>query len=176
MSGLKESYSREIPSIKKEKICEEDETVFEEGETVMAHLRKEIFPRGAYSKLNYKKSGSCIILRKIFDNAYKSELPEDFDISPIFNVVDLYEFHEGDENDDENTLDEWKKHFHVKPVEESEQFLANKICKKTRNKEYFEYLVKSRNSGPKDALWVSKKELEHLQGSSSSVGSTVAST
>ena len=115
MSGLKESYSREIPSIKKEKICEEDETVFEEGETIMAHLRKEIFSRGAYSKLNYKKIGSCIILRKIFDNAYKSELPEDFDISPIFNVVDLYEFHEGYENGEKYTLDEWNKQLLKQP-------------------------------------------------------------
>jgi hypothetical protein len=42
----------------------------------MAHLRKEIFPRGTYSKLNYKKIGPCRILRKIYDNAYKLELPE----------------------------------------------------------------------------------------------------
>jgi hypothetical protein len=46
---------------------------------------------------------------KDFDNAYKLELSEDFDISPIFNVVDLYEFHEGEENDEEGTLVEWKK-------------------------------------------------------------------
>jgi hypothetical protein len=142
----------------------------------MAHLRKEIFPRGTYSKLNYKKIGPCRILRKIFDNAYKLELPEDFDISPIFNVVDLYEFHEGDENDDEDTLVEWKKQLPVKPTEELEQVLAKRICKKTRNKEYFEYLVKWRNMGSEDASWVSEKELEHLQGSSSSVRSTVAST
>jgi hypothetical protein len=58
----------------------------------MAHLRKEIFPRGTYSKLNYKKIGPCRILRKISDNAYKLELLEDFDISPIFNVLTCTSF------------------------------------------------------------------------------------
>jgi hypothetical protein len=71
----------------------------------LAHLRKEIFPRGTYSKLNYKKIRPCRILRKIYDNTYKLELPEYFDIFPIFSVTDLYEFHEGDENDEEHTLE-----------------------------------------------------------------------
>jgi hypothetical protein len=61
----------------------------------MAHLRKERFPRGTYKKLKYKKIGSCRILKKIFDNAYQLELSDKFDISPTFNVVNLYEFHEG---------------------------------------------------------------------------------
>jgi hypothetical protein len=52
-----------------------------------------------YSKLNYKKTGPCQILRKNYDNAYKLELSEDFDISPIFNVDDLYEFHKEVEHD-----------------------------------------------------------------------------
>jgi hypothetical protein len=37
------------------------------------------------------------------------ELSNKFDISPTFNVVDLYEFHEGENDDDESTLDEWEK-------------------------------------------------------------------
>ena len=45
--------------------------VFEEGEMVMEHLRKKIFPRGTYSKMNYEKVGPCKILRKITENAYK---------------------------------------------------------------------------------------------------------
>lgn len=43
-------------------------------------------------------------LRRICDNAYKLELPENFDISSIFNVVDLYEFHEWERYDEEVPL------------------------------------------------------------------------
>jgi hypothetical protein len=80
-----------------------------EGEMIMTHLRKEIFPRGTYHKLNYKKIGPCQILRNIYDNSCKLELLEDFDIYPIFNVTDLYEFHVGVEHEEEGNLTEWKK-------------------------------------------------------------------
>jgi hypothetical protein len=124
----------------------------EEGELVMVYLRKKIFPIGMYSKIKYKKIGPCIILRKIYDNAYKLELLKDFDISLIFNVSELYEFHEGDENDDEDTMAEWNKQLPIKPTEYLEQVLANTICKKTQKKEYFEYLFKWRNRGYEYAL------------------------
>jgi hypothetical protein len=114
----------------------------EEGEMVMTHLRKEIFSGGTYSKINYKKNGPCRIMRKNFYNAYKLELLEDFEISPIFNVVDLYEFHEGEENDKKSTLANWKKQLHVKSAEELEQILVKRVSKRTQNKEYYEYLMK----------------------------------
>jgi len=142
----------------------------------MAHLRKEGFPRGTYNKLNYKEIGPCQILRKISDNAYKLELSEDLDISPMFNVDDLYEFHEKEENDEESTLAEWKKQLLVKPTKELEKILGKIVSKRTQNKEYYEYLVKWRNYGFKDASWVSENEIALLTGSSSSVESTVAST
>jgi len=96
----------------------------------MTNLRKDKFPRGTHSKLNYKKIGPCRILRKIYDNAYKFELPEYFDIYPIFNVVDLYSFHEGDD-DDEYTMTKWKKKIPIKQVEELEHVLVKRIHRKT---------------------------------------------
>ena len=78
---------------------------FEECELVMAHVRKEIFTRGTYRKMKYKNVGPCSILRKISGNTYKLELPKNMDISLICNVVDLYEFHDGEKSDEAGTLD-----------------------------------------------------------------------
>ena len=65
---------------------------FEEGDLVLAYLRKEIFPRGTYNKLKFKKIGPCRILRKFSINAYEIELSDDMEISPIFNVAYFYPY------------------------------------------------------------------------------------
>jgi hypothetical protein len=67
---------------------------FEVGDQVLAHLRKERFPRGTYNKLKLKKIGPCKILRRFDENAYEIELPKDVGISPIFNLSDMYPYRE----------------------------------------------------------------------------------
>jgi len=47
-------------------------------------------------------------LKNIYDNANKMDFAKTFDISPIFNVVDMYEFHEGAKEDHVGTMVEWK--------------------------------------------------------------------
>jgi hypothetical protein len=66
------------------------EIQFEVVDLVLAHLRKEIFPRGTYNNMKMKKIGPCKILRKFEANAYEIELPDGVGISPIFNIADLY--------------------------------------------------------------------------------------
>ena len=66
--------------------------IFVPSDLVMVYLRREWFPTGTYHKLKYKKIGSCKIIKKINDNAYEVSLPENLDISPIFNVSNSYTF------------------------------------------------------------------------------------
>jgi hypothetical protein len=68
------------------------ELQFEVGDLILAHLRKEGFPRGTYNKLQMKKIGPCKVIRKFGTNAYEIELPNGVRISPIFNIVDLYHY------------------------------------------------------------------------------------
>ena len=70
---------------------------FQVGDEVMVHLKKGRFYIGKHNKLKMK-FGPCHILRQFdSDNAYEVELPNDMDISPIFNVTNLYKYHESDD-------------------------------------------------------------------------------
>ena len=69
---------------------------------ILAHLRKERFPRGTYNKLKMKKIRPCKVLKKIGENAYEVELLDAIEISPIFNVSDLYPY----KDEEEGTSDE----------------------------------------------------------------------
>ena len=62
------------------------------------HMRKERFPACRQSKLHPRGDGQLQVLEKINDNAYKLDLPGEYNISATFNVSDLCPFDVGDDS------------------------------------------------------------------------------
>ena len=61
------------------------------------HLRKEQFPTKRKSKLMPRGDGPFRIVQKINDNAYKLDLPVEYNVHDVFNVSDLSPFNAGDD-------------------------------------------------------------------------------
>jgi hypothetical protein len=50
-------------------------------------MRKERFPACKRSKVHPRRDGSFQVLERINDNAYKLDLPGEYNISATFNVL-----------------------------------------------------------------------------------------
>ncbi|KAL9411251.1 hypothetical protein AB3S75_044945 [Citrus x aurantiifolia] len=70
--------------------------MFQEGDLVMAHLQRSHF-HGIRAKLEKHNYGLFSMAQKINDNASVLQLPTNWNISHIFNVEDLFEYHLDDE-------------------------------------------------------------------------------
>ena len=74
--------------------------IFNIGDLVGLHLRKDRFPNERKSKLLPRANGPFKVLARYNNNAYKIDLPRDkYNMSDIFNVSDLSPYH-GDEDFD----------------------------------------------------------------------------
>jgi hypothetical protein len=70
--------------------------VFEPGDWVWLHLRKDRFPEKRRSKLLPRRDGPFQVVERINDNAYKLDLPGEYGVSASFNIADLSPFDVGD--------------------------------------------------------------------------------
>ena len=82
------------------------EVNFQPGDWVWLHLRKERFPAQRRSKLLPRGDGPFQIVEKIGNNAYKLDLPGEYNVHATFNVSDLSYFDVGDERLMEQPLQE----------------------------------------------------------------------
>jgi hypothetical protein len=74
------------------------QVIFEPGDWVWVHMRKERFLACRWSKLHPRGDGPFQVLERINDNAYKLDLPGEYNISATFNVSDLSLFDVSDDS------------------------------------------------------------------------------
>jgi hypothetical protein len=72
--------------------------IFEPGDWVWVHMGKERFPTHRRTKLHPRGDGPFQILEKINDNAYKVDLPGEYNVSATFNVSDISPFDVGEDS------------------------------------------------------------------------------
>ena len=74
------------------------QVLFEPGDWVWVHMRKGRFPACRRSKLHPRGDGPFQVLERVNYNAYKLDLPGEYNISATFNVFDLSPFDVGDDS------------------------------------------------------------------------------
>uniref|UniRef100_A0A151UF56 Transposon Ty3-I Gag-Pol polyprotein n=1 Tax=Cajanus cajan TaxID=3821 RepID=A0A151UF56_CAJCA len=94
---VKAQIEKKIESYVKQANKGRKKVIFEPGDWVWVHMRKERFPEQRKSKLQPRGDGPFQVLEKINDNAYKIDLPGEYGVSSSFNVADLTHFDAGDE-------------------------------------------------------------------------------
>jgi len=80
------------------------EMIFEEGDWVWLHLRKDRFPTKRKSKLSPREDDPFQVLKRINNNAYQIDLPEEYGVHTTFDVMDLTPF-VGSEDEEAEELD-----------------------------------------------------------------------
>jgi hypothetical protein len=160
-SQLKERLQKSSQEYKHRADQHRRQLQFEVGDLILAHLRKERFPRGTYNKLKMKKIRPCRVLKKFGANAYEIELPDGIEISLIFNISYLYPYKaEEVGTGNEQPMIQWTKHMPVADKSQMERILEKRVSKKTRRKQYFEYLVKWKRHLVEDASWEPEAKIQ----------------
>jgi len=77
--------------------------LFEPGDLVWIHFRKDHFPQQRKSKLLPRGHGPFRVLEKINDNAYNIDLPTSYGVSNSINFADLSPFTSEDNSESRTT-------------------------------------------------------------------------
>ena len=93
---VKLKIERTNASYEKQANKHKKKVIFQPGDLVWVHLRKERFPSKRKSKLMPRADGPFEVIEKVNDNAYKVDLPGDYGVSATFNVADLSPYFEDD--------------------------------------------------------------------------------
>ncbi|KAL2223912.1 UNVERIFIED_CONTAM: Transposon Ty3-I Gag-Pol polyprotein [Sesamum indicum] len=96
--------------------------IFEPGDLVWLHLRKERFPDKRKSKLMPRGDGPFRVLERINDNSYKLDLPGQYGVSATFNVSDLSPFYDADNEESRTTpFQEGEDDRNIKGVQQAKE-------------------------------------------------------
>ena len=82
-------------------------------------------------------------------------------MSPVFNISDLTEYHEGGA-EEVPTMEQCGIPAPTSEKEEIEAILDSHMGRSTRNRYYEEYLVKWKGRPMEDSSWISQAEVGHL--------------
>jgi len=105
-SQVKETIERRVKKQQEDGNKGRKQVIFQKGDWVWLHLRKERFPTQRKSKLLPRGDGPFQVIRRINNNAYELDLPPNYNISNSFNVCDLSPFNVGFKNLWSNSLQE----------------------------------------------------------------------
>ena len=124
------------------------------------NVKNFTLPQGLTPKFMAKFAGPFLVVKQVFDDAYKLVLPPEIKVHPVFHVSLLKEYFEDSVRPErEQVL--WPVPELVENHEEYEvETILNKRKLRSRDTEY---LVKWRGYHVKEATWVPSSDLENAK-------------
>lgn len=68
------------------------EVIFKERDWVWLYLSKDRFPKQRNSKLNFRGNGPFQVVKRINNNPYGLDLPNEYEVNSTFNICDIIPF------------------------------------------------------------------------------------
>jgi hypothetical protein len=114
------------------------ELQFEVGDLILAHLRKERFPRGTYNKLKMKKIGPCKVIRNLGQTHMRLNYPMGSESHrySMLQICTLTELKKQEQRMEQKEI-QWTKQMPVAEKPQMESIIDKRISRKTRRKGVF---------------------------------------